>query len=431
MRSPEPHPETASIPLPGDAPARSDGVVHPGELLTRRRRLAYVLVLGALTALGPFTIDLYLPAFPDLVEELRTTEGFVQLTLTATAVGFGIGQLFVGPWSDAIGRRIPLLVATSVHILASLAVFLAPTIELIGVARVVQGIGAAAGAVVALAMVRDLFGGKPLVRMLSRLALVSGLAPVLAPVLGSQLLLVMDWRGIFVSLAGYSVVLLIAVALFVVETLPPERRRASGHDTVRSRFAALFRDRIFLGSALIGGAVFSVILSYVSSSPFLVQTLYGADAQQFGLLFGVNSAGLFVAVQVSARLIRRYGPQWVLAFALPVILFASVALIVLAPLDLGLVSVAAPFFVLVTACGACFPCFQVLALAGHGTEAGTAASITGAANSAVAGVVSGIPGALGLSSGAPVGLVCGVASVFAILVLWFVVRPWTVPPLGD
>ena len=145
--------------------------MHPGELLSRRQRLAYVLVLGALTALGPFTIDLYLPAFPDLVQEFGITEGIVQLTLTATAVGFGIGQLVVGPWSDAVGRRVPLLVATSVHIVASLAVTVAPTIEWIGIARVAQGVGAAAGSVVALAMVRDLFGGRPLVRMLSRLAL--------------------------------------------------------------------------------------------------------------------------------------------------------------------------------------------------------------------------------------------------------------------
>lgn len=388
-------------------------------------------MLGALTALGPFTIDLYLPAFPSIVDELRTTEGIVQLTLTATAVGFGIGQLLVGPWSDKIGRRIPLITATSVHILASIAVVVAPTIELIGAARVLQGVGAAAGSVVALAMVRDLFGGRPLVVMLSRLALVNGLAPVLAPVIGSQLLLVMDWRGVFVFLAGYGAVMLLAVTLFIVETLPPERRGGAGHNTVRGRFAALFTDRIFLGSALIGGAVFSTVLSYVSSSPFLIQTVYGADAQQFGLLFGVNSAGLFVAVQASARLIRRFGPQWVLAWALPAILLAAIALVVLAPLELGLISVAIPFFVLVSACGLCFPCFPVLALANHGNEAGTAASITGAANFAVAGVVSGIPGAIGLTSGAPVGLVCGVAAAFAILVLWLVVRPRSVPPLGD
>lgn len=390
-----------------------------------------MLVLGALTALGPFTIDLYLPAFPDVVRELRTTESLVQLTLTATAVGFGIGQLLVGPWSDTVGRRLPLILATVVHVFASLGVMVAPTIELVMVGRVAQGIGAAAGAVVALATVRDLWGGRPLVTMLSRLALVNGLAPVLAPVIGSQLLLVVDWRGIFVFLAAYSAVLLVLVILFVVETLPPERRGAAGHDTVRSRFAALFRDRIFIGSAMIGGGVFSVILTYVSSSPFLVQTVYGADAQQFGLLFGVNSAGLFVAVQVSARLIRRFGPQWVLAFALPVVLLSAIGLLVLAQFGLGLLSVAVPFFVMVTACGACFPCIQVLALAQHGTEAGTAASITGAANSAVAGVVSGIPGLIGLTSGAPVGLVTGVAATVAILVLWLVVRPRSVPPLTD
>jgi DHA1 family bicyclomycin/chloramphenicol resistance-like MFS transporter len=160
-------------------------VVHPGDSLSGRQRLAYILILGALTALGPFTIDTYLPALPTLQGDFNVSTAAIQLTLTATTIGFGVGQLLVGPWSDKIGRRTPLMVATGVHIIACLAAAIAPNVELLGVARALQGIGAAAGGVVAMAMVRDLFGGRPLVRMLSRLALVNGLAPVLAPVLGS------------------------------------------------------------------------------------------------------------------------------------------------------------------------------------------------------------------------------------------------------
>jgi DHA1 family bicyclomycin/chloramphenicol resistance-like MFS transporter len=199
-------------------------VVHPGDSLSGRQRLVYVLVLGALTALGPFTVDLYLPAFPALEQDLDVSTALIQLTLTATAVGFGLGQLVVGPWSDRVGRRLPLILATAVHVAASIAVALAPDIVWLGVFRVIQGFGAAAGSVVAMAMVRDLFGGLPLVRMLSRLALVNGLAPILAPVIGSQLLLIMDWRGIFYVLAGYGALVMVATALFIVETLPPARR---------------------------------------------------------------------------------------------------------------------------------------------------------------------------------------------------------------
>jgi MFS transporter, DHA1 family, multidrug resistance protein len=167
-------------------------VVHPGDSLSSRQRLVYIIVLGALTALGPFTVDLYLPAFPAVEKDLDTSVAAIQLTLTATTIGFALGQLLVGPWSDKIGRRIPLIVATALHILASLGIIFAPDVEWVGALRVVQGIGAAGGGVVAVAMVRDLFGGLPLVRMMSRLALVSGLAPMVAPIIGSQLLLFMD-----------------------------------------------------------------------------------------------------------------------------------------------------------------------------------------------------------------------------------------------
>ncbi|MBC7403716.1 MAG: MFS transporter, partial [Microbacteriaceae bacterium] len=138
--------------------------LHPGDSLSRRQRLVYVFVLGALTALGPFTIDLYLPAFPALQRDLGVTPAIIQLTLTATTIGFGVGQLLVGPWSDKVGRRIPLIVASSVHVVASLGVVLSPDVVWLGLFRVMQGMGAAAGGVVAMALVRDLFGGVPLVR---------------------------------------------------------------------------------------------------------------------------------------------------------------------------------------------------------------------------------------------------------------------------
>ena len=198
---------------------------HPGDALTRRQRLVYVFVLGALTALGPFTIDLYLPAFPVLEREFDVNAAAIQLTLTGTMVGFALGQLIVGPLSDQIGRRLPLIAATALHIAACFGAALAPDLFWLSVARVLQGLGAAAGAVVATAMVRDLFGGYPLVRMLAHLSLVNGLAPILAPVIGSQLLLVVDWRGLFWFLAAFGVLVVVATAVFIRETLPVERRR--------------------------------------------------------------------------------------------------------------------------------------------------------------------------------------------------------------
>ena len=406
-------------------------LVHPGDALTRRQRALYVIVLGALTALGPFTVDLYLPAFPQVEADLGVSTALIQLTLTATTLGFAFGQLLVGPWSDAVGRRLPLILATSLHVGASLGVALAPDIAWLMVFRVLQGFGAAAGGVVAMATVRDLFGGYPLVRMLSRLSLVNGLAPILAPVIGSQLLLVMPWRGLFLVLAAYGVIIVIAASLLIVETLPPERRVTTGHATIRDRYRSLFADRIFLGVAVIGGMSFSGLFAYLSASPFLFQEVYGLDPQGYGLLFALNSIGVVAGVQVSSRLARRIPPQWILAGSTLVLLGSAVAIIVLDLAGAGFWGTVVPLWFFITACGFGFPMVQALALVNHGSEAGTAASLLGAMNFGLAGLLSPIVGLFGIANAIPMGTVMALTSVVSIVSLWVIVRPRTVPPLGD
>ena len=405
-------------------------VVHPGDSLLPRQRLVYVLVLGALTALGPFTIDLYLPAFPIIEADLDVSTALIQLTLTATTLGFALGQLVVGPWSDKVGRRLPLIIATAMHVFASLGVALAPGIDMLMVFRVLQGAGAAAGGVVALAVVRDLFGGLPLVRMLSRLALVNGLAPILAPLIGSQLLLLFPWRGIFVFLAAYGVLVVLAAVFFIVETLPPARRGDLGHSTVRQRYKSLLSDRVFIGVAIIGGMTFSGLFSYLSSSSFLFQDVYGLDPQQFGLLFAVNSLGIVAGVQISAFLMRFVGPQWILAGAGIVLLLTSATIVILDINGRGLIGILVPLFFFIMACGFSFPATQVLALNGHGSEAGTAASLLGALNFGLAGIISPIVGLFGITNAIAMGVIMGSTAVVSIVVMWTVVRPRTVPALS-
>ena len=405
-------------------------VVHPGDSLTARQKFVYVIVLGALTALGPFTIDLYLPAFPAVARDLAVSDAAIQLTLTATTIGFALGQLLVGPWSDKVGRRLPLIIATAVHIAASIGVAFAPDVFWVGVFRVLQGVGAAGGGVVAMAMVRDLFGGLPLVRMLSRLALVSGLAPILAPLIGSQLLLVLDWRGIFVFLTAYGVLAILAAIFFLVETLPAERRADRGHSTVGQRYKALFSDRVFVGVVIIGGMTFSGLFSYLSASSFLFQEVYGLDAQEFGLLFAVNSIGIVIGVQTSSRLAKYVAPQWILLGAVTGMLLSSVTIVALDIANVGLLGILIPLFFFIMSCGFAFPCQQVLALAGHGGEAATAASVLGAVNFGLAGLISPIVGLFGIQNAVPMGAVMALTAMVSLIVMWLIVKPQTVPALA-
>ncbi|HCS59815.1 MAG TPA: Bcr/CflA family drug resistance efflux transporter [Microbacterium sp.] len=407
-------------------------MLHPGDAISTGRRTLYIILLGALTALGPFTIDLYLPAFPVLEEDFHTTATAIQLTLTGTMIGFAIGQLVVGPLSDKIGRRLPLIAVTALHVLASVAAAFAPDLLLLGVTRVLMGVGAAAGGVVAMAIVRDLFGGRRLVVMLSRLALVSGVAPVVAPLIGSALLEVMPWQGIFIVLAGYGAIMLISAICFIPETLPKARRQDRGATTVWQRYKSVLSDRVFLGVLVIGGMTFSGLFSYLSASPFLFQETHGLSAQEYGWLFAANSVGVVLGVQTASRLAARFGPQWVLAFSTGMLLISGSAIIVTDQLGLGLWGTVIPLFFFMTACGFTFPCAQVLALDRHGKAAGTAASILGATNNGVAAVISPVVGLISAGSGITATSMATVmvgCAVIGILALWLIIRPRSVAML--
>ncbi len=405
-------------------------VVHPGDSLTPRQRLVYVIVLGALTALGPFTVDLYLPALPQVQAELVTTVAAVQLTLTATTVGFGLGQLIIGPWSDKVGRRWPLIIATALHIVASLGIILAPNVEIVGILRILQGAGAAGGGVVAMAMVRDLFGGLPLVRMLGRLSAVNGLAPVLAPLIGSQLMLVMDWRGIFGFLGAYGVLVILAAIFFLVETQPAARRRDHGHSTTGERFRNLLTDRVYVGVVIVSAMTFTGLFAYLMNSSFIFQELYSFTPQQYGLLFAVNSIGIIIGVQTSSRIVKYVGPQWVLLGAVTVQLLAGATIIVLNMTVGTLEAILLPLWFFILACGFSFPCQTALALANHPGEAGTAASLQGAATFGVTGVLSVFIGMLGTPNAIPMGEVMVAAALISFVSFAVLIRPRSVPALS-
>lgn len=410
----------------------SDAGRVPGDQLSLWQRVRLVLVLGSLTALGPLTIDAYLPAFPAISENLAAAESAVQLTLTGTLIGLAMGQLLIGPLSDALGRRRPLIVAVSVHVVVSVLCAVAPNILTLGALRVLQGMAAAAGSVIAMAVVRDLFAGVSGVRLLSRLMLVTGVAPVLAPTLGAQLLRFTNWRGIFWALALIGAMLIVVVSVGLRETLPAERRRRGGvAGTVRT-YGQLLRERRFVGLMLTGGLMMASLFAYISGSSFVFQGVYGLSEQQFGLMFGVNSIGLVIATQVNARVAVRYGPHRVVGTAVVVAAVAAAALLGAAATGaFGFLGVAVPLFVMLSTVGFTLPNVPVLALANHGRTAGTAAALVGSSYFVVGAVSAPLVGLFGTTSAVPMGAVMVVAALGAVVARHVVVGRRAAISTGD
>ena len=387
-------------------------------------RARAALILGSFVAIGPLTIDMYLPALPTITRELETTSAAVQLTLTGTLVGLALGQLVLGPLSDAFGRRRPLLAGTALHVLASLLVIIAPNLAVLGALRVLQGAGAAAGMVIAIAVVRDLYDGRAAATMLSRLFLVLGAAPVLAPTIGGEMLRYTSWRGIFAVLAAYGVVMVVVGARLLPETLPPERRRSSGVRGTLRGYRELLHDRAYVGLVLVAGLTMAGLFSYVSGSAFVYQGEFGLDEQQFGLLFGAGAFWLIAATQLNPVLLGRWSPAQILVAGTVVGALAGGLLVALAVTTTGgLWAVVVTLWAVLFACGLALPNAPALALSRHGEAAGTAAALLGAVQFGVGALVSPVVGVLG-NDAAAIGTVVVAALVLAIGILVVVVRPW-------
>jgi len=380
-------------------------------------------VLGFLTALGPLTIDMYLPSLPTITTDLHASAAAVQLTLTGTLVGLAFGQLLVGPLSDAMGRRTPLLGGIAVHVLASVLCVIAPNLAVLGTLRVLQGLGAAAAAVVAMAIVRDLFDGLAAARLFSRLMLVVGVAPILAPTIGGLVLNWTSWRGVFVVLAVVGVAILAASTVVLPETLPVSRRRSGGVvGTVRD-YGRLFKDRVYVGLILVAGLAMAALFAYVSGSSFVFQDEYGMSEQQFALIFAGGAVGLIGATQFNVRLLRRWTPQQILGGALLAGLgFGLVLMILAATKTGGLAGILIPLWLVLAMVGLAMPNAPALALSRHGEAAGTAAALLGAVQFGVGALAAPLVGALGVGAVAMAVVVFG-GMLAATLVCFLVVRP--------
>ena len=400
-------------------PTRTDTAPAPQPTqYVGRRYLSLVLVLGALSALGPLTIDAYLPALPQLSADMGATDSQSQLTITGLLVGLGLGQLLVGPLSDAVGRRKPLLIGLALHAGMSVLCALAPSITLLAVTRTLQGLAGAAVAVVAMAVVRDLFAGVKAAQLLSRLTLVVGVAPILAPSLGSALLNVTSWRGIFVVLAAVAVGMFALALLALPETLPPVRRQTGNVRGSLRAYRVLFADRLFVTMVLVSGLMFATLFAYISGAPFILQELFGLSPQQFGVAFAANAAGLIAMTQINPLLVKRFSPVRILFAAVLLSFSGAVALVVTAATGSGgILGFMVPLFFIVSAAGLSFPNAPAIALNRHGESAGTAAALLGAAQFMIGGLIAPLVGALSDGTPLPMGAVILGASALALVLM--------------
>jgi DHA1 family bicyclomycin/chloramphenicol resistance-like MFS transporter len=396
-----------------------DAEIQPG----RSDQVKLIVVLGLLVAIGPLTIDMYLPALPTIAAQLHASAAAAQLTLTGTLFGLAIGQLAIGPFSDAVGRRTPLIAGVALHIIASLLCAVAPGIAVLGALRVLQGLGMAAAAVVASAVVRDRFSGDLAAKTFSRLFLVMGVAPILAPTLGSQLLRLTSWRGVFIALAVLGAGILALAVLALPETLPPAKRRRGGFAGTLADYRNLLRDRVFLGLVVVAGFSVASLFSYVSGSSFVYQEQYGLNAQQFGLLFGAGAAAFILSSQLNVRLLNRYSSQQILTAALMSGSLGGLALLFFAATGFGgLATIVVSVWVVLGAGGLAIPNAPALALTRHGEAAGTAAALLGAAQFGLGAIVAPAVGAIGTGALAMSVVVAG-SMVSALTVLLITARP--------
>ena len=386
--------------------------------------LRIVGILGGLTAMGPLAIDMYLPALPAIARDLQASPVLVQASLAAYFIGIAMGQALYGPFSDRWGRKPALYLGLSVFTLSSVACALTAQVELLIACRFLQALGGCAPLVVPRAVVRDHFDQQDSVRALSLLILVMGLAPILAPLIGGQLLITWGWRAIFWLLAGYGALSLTVVSLLLPESLPAHARRAQPIGVVLATYGRLLGNRAFMGWVLSGGMIFSGLLAYISGSSFVFIELFKIRPERFGLFFGANAVGLIAASQLNGWLAGRYSPRQVVNAVMPIAAVAGLALVTAVYTGFaGFAGLLVPLFCFVACLGFVMPSTTALAMAPHGAVAGSASALLGTVQFTMGATSGALVGLLSNGTAVPFGAVIAVCGVGGLLVLKTLASP--------
>lgn len=399
----------------------ANGIESASVATARSRRLWMAIILGSLSAFGPLSLDMYLPAFPVIADELHTSASLVQFSLTACLLGLALGQLFAGPISDVRGRRKPLLIGLIVYAAASLLCAFAPSIWSLILLRFVQGAAGSAGIVISRAVVRDMYSGSELTKFFSLLMLINGAAPILAPIAGGQLLRVAPWEGVFYVLCLIGLLMFFVVLFGLPETLPHARRSKGGLGNTLRTFKGLLGDRLFMGYALPQGLVSAAMFAYISGSPFVLQDYFGVSAQTFSLMFAINGVGIIIAGQMTGRLAGRISETKLLVTGLTLAAVGGVTLLLTILTGASLAVFLPPLFVIVSCVGIVSTTSFALSMQNQGKNAGSASALIGVLSFIFGGLVAPLVGIGGSQTAVPMGVVIAIADVGAILCYFLMV----------
>jgi len=390
----------------------------------RRRHSELIVLLGALTAFAPVSIDMYLPALPTIGLAFRAEPGHVQLSLAAFFLGLAVGQAFYGPISDRFGRKKPLYAGLVLFAIASAGCALSTSIDMLIVLRFFQALGACSGQVMARAVVRDLFEPRESARVFSLLLLVMGVSPILAPLVGGQILEWFEWRVVFWVITALAVFGLAGVILRVPETHREENKRSLNLGKVFGVYCELVRDRTFIGYAVTGALAMAGLYTYIVATPFVFIELFHVPSNRFGIFFGINAIGLIAAAQVNVRLIRRFDTDMIIRKVLVVEVATGVLLLAGTVAGaIGLPGTAVLLFVYIASVGCLFPNTTALAMAAHGNKAGSASALVGTLQFTLAALAASAVGAANNGTALPMAAVIAACAATAFLFYHSLVRP--------
>jgi DHA1 family bicyclomycin/chloramphenicol resistance-like MFS transporter len=380
-----------------------------------KERIGLALILSMLAILGPLNIDMYLPSFPGIAADLNARASMVQLSLTACLVGLAVGQVIVGPISDAKGRRKPLLVSITLFAAASFICAIAPNIYILIAARLLQGLTASAGIVVSRAVVRDIFSGKELTQFFSLLMVINAIAPMAAPMIGGAILLLpfSEWSTIFLFLAVVGLAIVITIGFRLEETLPEEKRTPSSLKYTIRTIGDLWKDRSFIGYALTLGFVHGGSFAYVSGTPFVYQEIYGVSAQAFSVLFGINGLAIITGSFLIGRLAGIIAERKLLRTAVITAVCASSFLLAMTIIEGPLALLVIPIFIYMTAMGMVLTSSFTLAIAKQGHRAGSASALLGMLPLLIGSIVSPLAG-IDETTAVPMGAIMFITTVFGL-----------------